>query len=87
MKTVRAKVSFPYIPGLLAFREAPLLLEPLSRLNTTPDFLLGGGHGLAHRRRFGLACHKGVMTGLPTIGCAKTVRRGHTTLRSRRRVL
>jgi deoxyribonuclease V len=64
--------TFPYIPGLFAFRELPTLVEALNRLTTTPDLLVCDGHGLAHPRRFGLACHLGVLTGLPSIGVAKT---------------
>ncbi|MFC4855693.1 endonuclease V [Actinophytocola glycyrrhizae] len=64
--------AFPYVPGLFAFRELPALLTALGRLRTTPDLLVADGHGLAHPRRFGLACHLGVATGLPTIGVAKT---------------
>lgn len=64
--------AFPYLPGLLAFREVPALLEALKRLRRDPDMLVCDGQGLAHPRRCGLACHLGVLTGLPTIGCAKT---------------
>lgn len=63
---------FPYVPGLFAFRELPTLVEALRCLNTIPDLLLCDGQGLAHPRRFGLACHLGVLTGLPTAGVAKT---------------
>ncbi|MEU6175714.1 endonuclease V [Streptantibioticus parmotrematis] len=65
-------VTFPYVPGLFAFRELPALVAALERLTVTPDLLLCDGHGLAHPRRFGLACHLGVLTGLPTAGVAKT---------------
>ncbi len=70
--TAVGEAEFPYVPGLFAFRELPALLEALSRLRTTPELLVADGHGLAHPRRFGLACHLGVETGLPTIGVAKT---------------
>ena len=65
-------VEFPYVPGLLSFRELPPVLAALSRLSRPPDLLLVDGQGRAHPRRFGIACHLGVLTGLPTIGVAKT---------------
>lgn len=64
--------EFPYVPGLFAFRELPTLLDAFAKLDSTPDLLVADGHGLTHPRRFGLACHLGVETGLPTIGVAKT---------------
>ncbi|GII79419.1 endonuclease V [Sphaerisporangium rufum] len=69
---VSRPVRFPYVPGLFAFRELPALVEALEKLSTTPELLICDGYGLAHPRRFGLACHLGVLAGLPTIGVAKT---------------
>ena len=65
-------LTFPYVPGLLSFRDAPATLELLDRLLERPDLLLVDGQGLAHPRRFGLACHLGVLADVPTIGVAKT---------------
>jgi deoxyribonuclease V len=63
---------FPYVPGLFSFREFPPLAEALSKLAQAPDLLICDGQGLAHPRRFGLACHVGVVFDIPTIGCAKS---------------
>jgi deoxyribonuclease V len=69
---VRGRTAFPYVPGLFAFREVPGLLDALGKLQVTPSLLVCDGQGLAHPRRFGLACHLGVLTGIPSIGVAKT---------------
>lgn len=66
------EVSFPYVPGLLSFREGPAALDALERLASDPDLLIFDGQGLAHPRRFGLACHVGLRADLPSIGCAKS---------------
>lgn len=68
----RLPTTFPYVPGLLSFREIPAVLEALDRLTELPDLLLCDGQGRAHPRRFGIACHLGVLTGLPTVGVAKS---------------
>ena len=68
----RSPTRFPYIPGYLSFRELPAVLQALERLTVTPDLLLCDGQGLAHPRRFGLACHLGVLTDIPSIGVAKS---------------
>ena len=67
-----AKAGFPYIPGLLSFREIPPLIRIFRRLRSRPDALICDGQGLAHPRRFGLACHLGLLLDLPSVGCAKT---------------
>jgi deoxyribonuclease V len=68
----RRPTEFPYIPGLLSFREVPVLLAALAELRASPDLLMCDGHGLAHPRRLGIACHIGLATGLPAIGVAKS---------------
>ncbi len=69
----RAEVTFPYVPGLLSFREAPALLAALTKIRCEPDLFMFDGQGLAHPRRFGLACHVGVILDRPSIGVAKSV--------------
>lgn len=71
-RAARAPLSFPYVPGLLSFREVPVLLAVLRRLETAVQGILCDGQGIAHPRRLGLASHLGLITGLPTVGCAKS---------------
>jgi deoxyribonuclease V len=70
---VRARAQFPYVPGLLSFRESPAGLEAWEKLRIRPDCLICDGHGYAHPRRFGFACHFGLWVDRPTIGLAKSV--------------
>lgn len=70
---VKTEVTFPYVSGYLAFREVPALLEAWNQLPQKPDVLVVDGHGIAHPRRMGIASHFGVLTGQPTIGCAKKI--------------
>jgi deoxyribonuclease V len=67
------KITFPYVPGLLSFRESPLILAACEKLYNVPDLVLVDGQGVAHPRRFGLASHVGLFLDLPAVGCAKSI--------------
>src|SRR5690606_2914896 len=69
---VISESKFPYISGLLAFREIPSVMKALEKLNTKPDLVVLDGQGIAHRRRLGIATHFGLLTNIPTIGCGKS---------------
>lgn len=71
--TASVEVTFPYVPGLLSFREIPPLAAAWRGLDTLPDVVIFDGHGLAHPRRFGLACHGGVLFEVPSVGLAKSL--------------
>jgi len=67
------RVSFPYVPGLLSFREIPLILAACEGIESTPDLFIADAQGIAHPRRMGLASHLGLCLGIPTVGCAKSI--------------
>jgi deoxyribonuclease V len=71
-EVVTDRIGFPYVPGLLSFREAPLILAACEKLTVTPDLVMVDGQGIAHPRRMGLASHLGLFLDTPTIGCAKS---------------
>ncbi len=72
----RRPTNFPYVPGFLSFRETPAVLAALDELRIRPDLLICDGQGIAHPRRFGIACHIGLLSDLPAIGCAKSLLTG-----------
>jgi deoxyribonuclease V len=72
VSAVSGEITFPYVPGLLTFREAPLVLEAWEKLAASPDAVIVDGQGIAHPRRIGLAAHLGLYLGVPTVGCAKS---------------
>jgi deoxyribonuclease V len=72
-KGVVSETRFPYVPGLLSFRETPAVLEAWALLENEPDAVMIDGHGMAHPRRFGVACHVGILVDRPTIGAAKSL--------------
>lgn len=74
--TAERAVEFPYVPGLLGFREVPCIVDAMERLRSTPDLLIVDGHGRAHPRRFGVATHLGLVLDLSALACAKSLLAG-----------
>lgn len=81
----RRRIAFPYVPGLLSFREAPVVLAAVRKLASVPDVFMLDGQGLAHPRRLGLACHLGLCIDRPSLGCAKSLLCGEYREPARRR--
>ncbi len=77
---VKDAMRFPYVPGLLSFREVPALMKAWDQLDRKPDLIMVDGHGYAHPRRMGIACHLGLLTGTPTMGCGKNILVGKHSL-------
>lgn len=83
VKTSILKINFPYVPGLLTFREGPVVLKTFRKIHHRPDVILFDGQGICHPRRLGLATHLGILLDIPTIGCAKTLLYGRYNLPAR----